>query len=202
MQAESDRAGPYVRVDAGLGFLADTAVERTNALGSTSQGDGAFSPGWLTGAALGYRFDDRWSADVEFTYRTNDIDELSASGAGGLAAREGDFASAALMVNGRYHFESEGALRPFVGLGLGVIEEIDIDLELGGAENSYSDSGFGIQAMLGLDYQFADSWSLSGELRYFRAFDFEGTGEGLSAGGTARADYDHLGLLLGLTYRF
>ncbi|MDA0374030.1 MAG: outer membrane beta-barrel protein [Planctomycetota bacterium] len=202
--ASADAAGSgfYLRVDAGLGAVLDTEVERTDASGASNLGDAAFDSGWMTGTALGYRFSDRWSADLEFTYRTNDVDRIRPVGATGLDAASGDFASGALMANVRYHFPSESRLRPYVGLGAGLVEEIDIDVDLAGVENSYSDSGFGVQAMLGVEYALDDSWSLSGEARYFRALDFEGSGEGPSAGGRASADYDHFGVLLGLTYRF
>lgn len=187
----------YLKAYGGLSFLEDEEVLYTDGGGTTTTAEGTFSSGWLTGAALGYRIDDHWSLELDFTYRTNDVESVS----GGLATG-GDFASGALLVNALYWLHPIGEFEPYLGVGLGVASEIDIDLEGGsfGTEQSFSGSSPMAQYMAGV--QFPVSGTLDGFLegRYARAFDPDMSGEGNS--GNVESEYGQVALLAGLSWSF
>jgi len=57
-------------------------------------------------------------------------------------------------------------LKPYVGLGLSYIQEIDFDFGVG-KNASFSTAGdIGFQGIAGLDFQFADRWALNWEAKY------------------------------------
>ena len=89
--------------------------------------------GILAGAALGYRFDDRFRVELEYFFRDSKFDETSdirsASGdtfskvAGEIRLAEGrlgSFSSHNLFGNVLYDFRARGKWTPYVGAGLGV----------------------------------------------------------------------------------
>jgi len=184
-------------VAGGLGYLLDTDLRGTGA-GAIADGSASFDAGWQAGGSLGYRFNDTWSADLEMMYRSNEIDRVSSSGP---TVDGGDFASLAVMTNVRYYLPIGGPLRPYVGLGVGWLEEIDIDLASGGSESGFSSSGFGAQALLGAEYPLSNRLWVDVEGRYFRSFAGKLGGED---GASARydADYDRVEIFAGLTWRF
>ena len=91
----------------------------------------------------------------------------------------------------------------YVGAGLGWLQEIDIDLEGNGPEQSYSGDGdIGVQLFLGADYALSDAWALQGEVRYARFSDIDLDGEARAEGSLTGLDYEPLTLQLGIVYRF
>ena len=186
----------YAKLHAGFGVLDDGGFDATSG-GTTTPGDGSYDSGLLSGFALGYRFDRRWSAELEYTYRTNDIDSIEQSGS--TFASGGDYASVAILANAFYHFRPGERLRPYVGAGVGLLQEIDADLESSSVEAS-DRGGFAWQVMAGVDYQLSDRWNLNFEGRYFDGgsptLDVEGSSDSYDA------DYRHLGLLAGVSYSF
>jgi opacity protein-like surface antigen len=63
------------RVSAGYAFYNQTHLSYENVISHTWDGDG----GWSLHAALGYQFDERWSAELEFGYTSLDHKTLNAS---------------------------------------------------------------------------------------------------------------------------
>ena len=151
--------------------------------------------GAIFGGAAGYDYaNSPWSVEVEFAYRTADASPVASVGTGG------DFASTALMLNGIYTFDSPGAFTPYVGLGLGVLTEVDFDVDAGAAAGEYNATGtFAVQAMLGASYAVSARVSLYGELRYLAAGSQTLDGPG---GSTLEADYDSFDALFGLSLQF
>lgn len=152
------------------------------------------------GIGVGYRIDPRLSAEFGWEYRSNDsktvLDATSEFG-------DGNYASNIFYLNGHYHFEQVGKWRPYVGAGLTWVEEIDIDLERGGDELSYSGDGdSGYQLFAGFDYDLADSWKLQAELRYGSIGDIDLEGEGNDVGEFDGIDYETTTLQIGLVYDF
>ena len=179
--------GFYLKAFGGGSFLADTDVTLGAASGPTS-----FDTGTILGGAVGYDYPGSpWRAELEFAYRGADASELP-----GAIGSEGDFASTALMVNGIYEFASRGRWQPFVGVGVGVLTEIDFDVDV---SNEFNDRGsFAAQLIAGTEYALSERLALTGELRYFRAGSV-----GLSSGGsTLEADYSTTDLNLGLKLSF
>jgi outer membrane protein W len=93
-------------------------------------------------------------------------------------------------------------IRPYLGAGLGYVQEIDIDLESGGVERSYNQDGeFAYQLMAGITYPITEAIDLDAGLRYVRAesINFEresGDGE------LRKVDYDPILFTIGLSYKF
>ncbi|MEM7630438.1 MAG: outer membrane beta-barrel protein [Pseudomonadota bacterium] len=156
--------------------------------------DATFDTGVVAGGAFGYDYaGSPWRAEVEYAYRSSDVTPAASFGTGG------DFASTALMVNGIYTFSTPGAVQPYVGVGLGFLTEVDLDIDAGPAAGEYEDSGvFAAQVIVGAAYPVSDRVDLYGELRYFTA----GSQTLDGAAGAIEADYDSFDAIIGLTITF
>lgn len=196
---QRDPRGFYVKGFGGVGLLGDEDVDFDD--GTTlTEGEGEFDAGFLTGLALGYRFDRNWALEAEFAYRTNDVDIFEAGGT--ALANGGDYASTALLLNGFYHFDSGLRFDPYIGAGFGMASEIDIDLEggsFGGGQSFSGDSPAG-QVILGAQGALTEDLDLFVEGRFFRAFDPEMDEEGNP--GVVESEYGHTALVLGLSWSF
>lgn len=187
----------YVELQAGGGWLYGNDVVIDDE-GTELESDVDFDFGLIGGGAVGIDINDNWRAELEYMYRSNDVDDFGGSE---IDADSGDFASVAIMANAEYRFgRSDQALRPYVGAGLGLIEEIDFDVEGGDDAGEFSDRGaFAFQLMAGADYSLSESWSLGAGVRYFDAGSVTLDGDG---GRELDADYRLTSLLLGVRYSF
>lgn len=187
----------YVELQAGGGWLYgnDVVIDDN---GTALESDVDYDLGLLGGGAVGFDFDPNWRAELEYMYRSNDVDDFGGSE---IDADSGDFASVAIMANAEYRFgAADHALRPYIGAGAGLIQEIDFDVEGGADAGEFSDrGGFAFQLMAGADYAVTANWSLGAELRYFDAGSVKLDGD---AGRDLEADYRLTSLLLGVRYSF
>jgi opacity protein-like surface antigen len=168
-------------------------------------GRGSYDAGSLLGGAIGRTFSPRWAAEAEFFYRTNDLRRIDGGRlAGGTA---GDFASTNLMFNATYSFVGDngtspwGAFTPYVGAGLGFLQEVDIDVTLAGREQEYDRNWrFAAQAIAGVSYALKGPWALFGEMRYHHAgkVALEASGPQPEIEGA----YNGFSVLCGVRYRF
>jgi opacity protein-like surface antigen len=112
----------------------------------------------------------------------------------------GDLASVAIMANGYYYFDIAKSWSPYLGLGIGYLQEIDGDLEFvnGNNQGDLEDEAFGWQAMLGAEVPLNDSWRFYGEGRFMSA---PGT-ELSNSRGSYDVDYENLSLIVGIGYQF
>lgn len=195
--SESSRPGWYLGLHGGLGQLRDGSFDQVSG-GVTSAADGSYDSGFLAGFSIGRRFDANWSAELDYTYRSNDVAGIDLVGGGSLA-QSGDYASVAILGNLRYDFRSGQRWRPYVGLGLGFLQEVDADLAPAGIEASEGGT-FAFQAMAGASFQVDRRWSLFAEARYLGTAGAELEDE--TSGDVYEADYDHLGLVIGARYGF
>jgi opacity protein-like surface antigen len=193
--------GLYVKVFGGMNFVTDGDISQGGL-----KGDGSYDPGQLMGATLGKEFTSNLALELEFFYRSVDVGSISTGGPF-AGFTEGDFASTNLMLNGIYTFTQPngsalwGKFTPYVGAGVGFIQEADIDFTVGGVEREFDENFlFAAQVLAGVSYEITPSWSLYGEARYHFAGEIEMVP---SAGGDAlKADYNGLSCLLGLRYKF
>jgi opacity protein-like surface antigen len=168
-QTQSWTDGLYVEVFGGLHGLADGDVKQGGITGK-----GSYGGGQIFGGAVGKKLTQNWSVETEFFYRSNDLDPV---GSGPLAgSTKGDFASTNLMFNGVYTFTQQdgsglwGKFTPFVGAGLGFLQETDMDTTIGGVTRQYSDTWIpAAQLLAGVSYKVNATWSVFAETRYHHA---------------------------------
>lgn len=189
----------YVKSSIGFSQISDDEGTSTNIGAADGAIDVNLDSGFSAGAAVGYRFNDRWAADLGWEYRSNDSETLIADG---TLFDDGNYAASVFSLNGYYHFQKTGKWQPYLGLGLMYGQEIDIDLEMNGEELSYSDGGeIGLQVMWGTYYALNDHWLINGEVKYGKFSNITLTGE--STSGTIEGlDYNPLSFSAGLEYRF
>ncbi len=126
--AAQDEPGFYASVYGGLSTMASTRFSESRATGSAVGGKVDFGRGIGFGAAVGKRFGNGWAAELALDERGNLLKRV-----GGVAV-EGNVFSEVLFLNGYYRFPARGAVRPFIGAGLGYVIGLDIDVDRDGTE--------------------------------------------------------------------
>ncbi len=192
-----DQPGLYVSVYGGPSVAGSTTLSESRAAGSAVGGKVDFGSGIGFGLAVGKRYSNGWAAELALDERGNFLDRI-----GGVAV-DGNIFSEVVFLNGYYRYPARGALRPFVGAGLGYVVGMDIDVERDGAEQEYSrKGGLALQAMAGAEYSLSSRWSLSGDVRWTRVGSgtFEPTTPGTALVGQPK--YQPLSLNLGVAFRF
>ena len=193
-----DYQGPYARLMGGLNFVLDSDF-----VGSTPDsfpsGEAGLDTGGLVGLAAGYRFNRNFAADLDYIYRSNDIDKIKGSG-GATIADGGDLASVAIMANGYYFFDFAESWSPYIGLGMGFLQEIDSDVELTdlNSQKDLEDQLFAWQAMIGAEVPVDPNWRFYGEGRFMSAPSPDLSNNN----GSYSVDYTNLSLILGIGYQF
>ena len=194
----------YAKLSGGLSILGDQDFSQTGVASSGATGTGKYSSGWLAGGAFGYRITDNWAAEISWDYRNNGVDKTTFSD--GTSINDGDFASNMFFLNGYYRFDPvmRTQLRPYLGAGLGWVEEIDMDLKKAGSkEISYtSDNEFAGQIMAGVEYPIAQNWDFSTEIRYTSVRNIDLKQENGGSGRINNVDYDPITVAVGVTYNF
>lgn len=187
-------AKPYV----GASLLSDTDGSRVDQI--TQDLDVESDTGFLAGLGVGYRYNDNWAAEIAWEYRTNDSETIFADG---TRFGDGNYASNIFYLNGYYYFEAKGRWQPYVGAGLGWTQEIDLDLEALGPEQSFSGDGdVALQVFGGAEYHLSDRLYLNMEIRYSRLTSIDLDAESGALGAIVDLDYTPLTFGAGLTYRF
>ena len=159
-----------------------------------------FKNGLLFHGAIGRRWSDQWSTELEFFYRSNEADSLvSPQG----ALKGGDLASTNVMFNVTYTLADRWSLaliRPYVGLGAGVMQEVDVDLTGFGPEEFSARGDFIYQWLVGLQRAVGANGQVYLEGRAIAA----GKPSLESSTGPRRlvAEYDTWSLLAGLRWSF
>jgi opacity protein-like surface antigen len=191
----------YLKPHAGLSLAQDNDFGQAGVAAAGVTGSGAYDTGFAGGLGIGYRYGNGFSAEIDWEYRSNDNDRIGFSD--GTSFSDGNLASSTFYLNGYYTWEKAFAgVRPFVGAGVGWVQEIDLDLEAGGVETSYSGDGdMAWQFMLGAETELAANWRVQGELRYTRVAGVDLAQEG-GAGRISDLDYDTWTLGLGIVYDF
>ncbi len=194
----NDQSAWYLRPTLSVSQLSNQNAQVSD-LAALSGGAGfEFDRGFAAGLSVGYQYTPNWSAELAWEYRSND----SSFSIQDLVFEEGDTASNVFYLNGRYAFSSASDWTPYVGAGIAVTQEIDVDIQVDGEERSFSSSGdVGFQLFGGLSYKLNDRWSAQGELRLvrFAGIDFE------SESGAGRINdlaYEPMTLQISARYHF
>lgn len=193
-----DYQGPYARLLGGLNFALDSDFDGSTP-NSFPSGEASLDTGAVVGLTAGYRFNRNFAADLEYAYRSNDIDKIKGTG-GAIIADGGDLASVAIIANGYYYFDFAETWSPYIGLGLGFLQEIDSDVELTGAnsQKDLEDQVFAWQAMLGAEVPIDQNWRFYGEGRFMSAPSPDLS----NSNGAYSVDYNNLSLIFGIGYQF
>jgi opacity protein-like surface antigen len=200
-QNTDDSAGWYARAWGGFSALSDTSgsVEGFDPAVTMDSVDVSTDGGFTAGAGVGYRYGPRIGVEVAWEYRSNDSETTFASGP---SFTEGNYASNTFFLNGFYYLNTRGAWEPYIGAGLAWVQEVDIDLEGMGPEQSFSGDGdVGIQVFIGTNYRLSERWSAQGELRYGRISGIDLEGENVP-GSFSDFDYEPFTAQVGLSYHF
>jgi opacity protein-like surface antigen len=137
--------------------------------------------------------------EAEWFYRSNEISSVTGGPFNGV--NNGDFASTNLMFNAIYHFHATDKVKLYCGLGLGLMQEVDIDMTISGAEQEFSDKWVpAAQLILGAAYPINQTFSATAEVRYH--FASSPSLEASNGGAGLKADYSGYSALLGLRYSF
>lgn len=151
---------------------------------------------WGSGFAMDYEMDtgSAWSLAVGRFIRPNIAleAEVTRTKSEYACCAPNSLEATAYMANAFYRFTPERRIRPYVGLGVGMI-----DVEYDAAADA-SDTVFGWQAMAGVETPFTNSLSGFAEYRYQSAADLEDS----SYGGGLTWEYESHNLGLGLRYTF
>lgn len=198
---QDDKSGLFLRTWGGYSSLADTdgtALGVADPLAPVAVTVNT-SGGFTAGAGFGYRYNPTIAVEVAWEYRSNDSETTFASGD---RFSDGNYASNTFYLNGYYFLSERGKWEPYVGAGLGWIQEVDIDLEGNGPEQSFSGDGdIGLQVFIGSNYRLTESWSAHGELRYGAFTGVDLAGENVT-GAISDFDYRPLTLQFGVSYSF
>lgn len=179
--------GLYGSIGAGLSYIADERDFSNDGTGPNNAGVGPFlfdsqndyDSGVGVYTALGYAWGNNWRTELEFSYRTNDIDQIDPSDAfSGIPSGSvsGDVRSYSVLLNALYDIDLGNAFTPYVGAGFGISS---VQHEVSGVNNAgaptsplaiaYDDSDLTVayQAIAGLAVALAEDLTLDLSYRYF-----------------------------------
>jgi len=188
----ADTCSNYVSGQLGVVSLMDGDITEPG-----FSGEAQYDTGWGIGGAVGHDFGSM-RAELEFTYRINDFDEVSALGT--TTSADGDMTSLALMLNGYYDFENSSSVTPYLmgGLGFARVEANDLVLsafEVGSAD----DMVFAYQLGAGIGFKVSNEVTLDLAYRYFATSDPEFDVVG---GGTTEMEYGSHNIIFGVRVAF
>lgn len=118
--------------------------------------------------SIGYRFTDEWSIQGEWARRSNRSDSVRVSATAFLPENDVRLTSKSVMANAIYTMQGLGAVRPYVGLGIGTarIEMEKLDSLGGSHDKSWA---FAYQALLGAEVNMSAQWQLFGQYQHVMA---------------------------------
>jgi len=198
--AAQDTAGWSVVPYIGYSVLSDQSPSLTGPAAADGAADVSVDNGFTAGLGVRYHYNSPWSSEFGWEYRSNDSVITDASGS---QLPAGNYASNLFYLNGRYDLPLEtGDWQVWIGGGLTVVQELDLDSESSTGETSFSDGGsIGYQVMVGANRQLNRKWYLTTELRYSSQRDLTLSEEAGGNGEVSGLDYAPVTLQLGVGYR-
>jgi outer membrane protein OmpA-like peptidoglycan-associated protein len=212
--------GLYVGAGAGVNYLQESDIELSRSFGGTTasrSGTAEFNYGYVGVLSLGYGFGNGVRAEIEGSYRENEVD--SVSGFPGLARplrSDGTARSYGVMANALYDIDlGPGSfVMPYVGVGAGYIwHEYDgTSVTSGGTRVDIdgSQGRFAYQAIVGAAFPISavPGLAITAEYRFLGTLQPEIDATARTAGvagvtrGEAEVDNYNHSLLLGIRYAF
>ena len=154
----------YVGIGTGIAYAANERFAETPVLLDYDLG---FRVGALT---VGYEFDSGLRTELEAAYRRNELEIIEFADARGTVntGLHDAVDAASVMANALYQFDVGLPLRPYVGVGLGVMR-LDYELSVFDTEVRILDdreSAFAYQVLAGVGVPLGQRWQLSADYRY------------------------------------
>ncbi len=201
--AATEPRGYYATIYTQASQLGSTSFDAIDS-GVTGFGSGLtakFDTGFGFGGDIGFRYGNGWAAEVEWNYRRHDLKSLSGSTP---AVNDGDFASNIIFINGLRRFPgAPGSWTPYVGAGIGWVQEIDLDLNSGSTERAWSKQGkIGLQLIAGAEMPMTKDWKLTADVRMLRLGSVELPAEEGVTGRLSKPDYNPVSIQIGLRRMF
>ena len=192
----------YVTGSLGASLLSDPDADFTPKNGIERKGKLKVDSGMLFGGTVGYFLMPDLRLEGEIVYRSNDISSTTVNG---LDRRQSDsdIASVMYMANIIKDFNgfstSFANFKPYVGIGIGLAQETDIDASVNGNKREFSENNrFAYQALGGINWYYKSGWFAGAGLRYMDA----GKPKLDGSAGDLEVDYDGLSAELKLGFRF
>jgi opacity protein-like surface antigen len=172
----------YLQINAGAAF----AESYTDAGGSCDNFFGCSNfnykeksdPGFVAGAAIGYRFTDQFRLEGEAMFQSNDLDQsiltVNTDNFGGFTQKDalrGERERTTFLINGYYDFKNATAFTPYVSGGIGGYH-LRINANQG-RQSGENDVDFAWQLGAGLNYQLCDRISFDLKYRYLSGTEAE-----------------------------
>jgi outer membrane protein OmpA-like peptidoglycan-associated protein len=207
-------SGLYVGAGAGINWLMESDVElsRNFGLGSGGNGNVDFDLGWGAVISLGWGFGNGVRAEIEGSFRENNVD--SASGFTALTrplSAGGKARSYGVMANALYDFDLGPGVPvvPYIGVGAGYIWHEHANARVtggnGAARIDGDDGNFAYQAIIGAAFPLNDvarGLALTAEYRFMGTLDPEIDATVGAARGSAEVqNYNH-SIMFGIRYAF
>ncbi|MGL4574271.1 MAG: outer membrane protein, partial [Burkholderiaceae bacterium] len=203
-QTTADASRWYVTGALGTSLISDPSSTYTLPGGPTGSGKFKLGSGLMAGGSVGWYLRPDWRIEADYNYRTNKLSTTSVPGLD-AAQSDADYASVLIMANVLKDFDgwstSWATFKPYVGAGLGIAQEVDTDVNIGGVQREFSGNRSAWQLLAGVNWQYRSPWFAGVSVRYVNAgtVRLNGSAAGL---GEIRADYKGLGLDARLGYRF
>jgi len=173
-------SGWYVATHSGGVFAEDSDIKGTEIILDS------FSPGPIGMLVIGYALNSRWHFELAGSHQRNSIKVLELSGAIGEDDASGELQLSTVTLNAIRHFARQSAIRPYVGIGAGVVRgAYDVSARTfcrnfvcGTVEDRYEfvddeASGITVQAILGVEVAITSRLSFTADYRYWRALGIE-----------------------------
>jgi opacity protein-like surface antigen len=192
----------YVTGTFGSSLLGDPSATYAPPGGPAVSGKLKLGSGFMAGGSVGRYLRPDWRIEADYNYRTNKLGSTSVTG---LDARQSDadLASVLIMANVLKDFDGwstgSATFKPYVGAGLGIAQEVDTDLNIGGVQREFSGNRAAWQLLAGVNWQYRSPWFAGVGLRYIDAGTVRLKSSGL---GQLDVDYKGIGLDVRLGYRF
>jgi outer membrane protein W len=198
--ADINKSGPYLTLLGGINTLSDQDISATIG-GVSGSGTTSYSPSYIAGFAVGYRFANNWSVEEEFVFRRTALDSATLSSLGTFS--DGDFENTQLAARVLYHLPigADDDLELYMGAGVAWLAELDFDFETALGEQPFEQDRFGLELHSGVRYHGWKHGFAGAGLRYLSVRDTTLPSPSNPAD-TVRLGYEPLSLVVEFGWRF